>query len=205
MPPHRFASVSPPRPPRMGSDHGLLAICLHANGANVIAVDRAAGPLEVARRNVGSYLRHAKHETESANQLQVYSPRGTVDHAVQESKEGMCGGVPRLECRLGNGLSALEEGEVDTVCIAGVGESISFCKRHKPRELCIAASSLEEDAPGKSLRFERSWAARGSGRTAQRGWGRILHHGPIFLTTWLRSDFRLDFEGFYFFHIGGGR
>lgn len=122
-----------PRPRPMRSDHGLLAICLHANGANVIAVDRAAGPLEVARQNLGSYLRHAMG---NANLM-----RETVDHAVQEI---MCEGIPRLECRLGNGLSALEEGEVDTVCIAGVGESIPFCQSYKPRELYLAVRSLKE-------------------------------------------------------------
>lgn len=126
----------------MGSDHGLLAICLHANGANVIAVDRAAGPLEVARQNIGSYLRHAMGNTNLV--------RETVYH--DDVQESMCEGIPRLECRLGNGLSALKKGEVDTVCIAGVGERISFCQRYKPRELYPAISSLTE-LTEESLRF----------------------------------------------------
>ncbi|CAM9529604.1 unnamed protein product, partial [Ectocarpus fasciculatus] len=130
----------------IGADHGLLAICLHANGANVIAGDRAAGPLKVARENARLYLRHAQQEplsmlataaaergAPSGKRGNTGTPDPTAGKLAQPINKGSSGEgvgnegavavgvVPRLECRLGDGLAVLEEGEADTVCIAGVG------------------------------------------------------------------------------------
>ncbi len=110
----------------------------------MIAGDRAAGPLAVARENARLYLRHARKESSSAAAAPVAeggAPRvrryaGFLDTAAgargpppQGIGDGIGEGevvdaadVPRLECRLGEGLAVLEPGEVDTVCIAGVGE-----------------------------------------------------------------------------------
>lgn len=132
-------------PPCSCPDHGLLAICLHANGASVIAGDRAAGPLAVARENFTLYLRQAQEELSPTSTAPGTggAPRnrgtsiGLLDGdakgrerrvegtAIGEGlvEEGVvaAAGLPRLECRLGDGLAVLEEGDVDTVCIAGVG------------------------------------------------------------------------------------
>ncbi|CAM9332327.1 unnamed protein product [Ectocarpus sp. 12 AP-2014] len=127
----------------IGADHGLLAICLHANGANVIAGDRAAGPLNVARENARLYLKHAhqahfsvlytaaaERGAPAGKSEYTWTPDPTAETLPQQgsSYEGVGneravadGVAPRLECRLGDGLAVLEEGEADTVCIAGVG------------------------------------------------------------------------------------
>ena len=55
----------------------------------------------------------------------------------QEGRSEACRRVPRLELRLGEGLSVLEEGEVDTVCIAGVGERLG--DNDNRREPSVAA------------------------------------------------------------------
>lgn len=125
-------------------DHGLLAICLHANGANVVVGDRAAGPLDVARENVRLYLRYAQEApalavaptvlTSSANAGNVdVTGNGALASSTYAGNTDVAGsgrpgsetadtaGAPRLECRLGDGLAVLKAGEVDTVCIAGVG------------------------------------------------------------------------------------
>lgn len=127
-------------------DHGLLAICLHANGANVIAGDRAASPLNVARENARLYLRHAQQAPFSVlataaaergapagKSEYTGTPDPTAETLPQPINEGSSGEgvgnegavadgvVPRLECRLGDGLAVLEQGGADTVCIAGVG------------------------------------------------------------------------------------
>lgn len=136
--------------PRTCPDHGLLAICLHANGASVIAGDRAAGPLGVARENFRLYLRQTQEELSSAiaAQKEDEAPRlqsrssglldadadvrgrpdqGTVvSEGMGEEELVVAADIPRLECRLGDGLAVLEEGEVDTVCIAGVGASCVY-------------------------------------------------------------------------------
>lgn len=117
-------------PARDGSDHGLLAICLHANGANVIAGDRAAGPLDVARENVSLYLRYVE---ELPAAVLAAAPTTLTSSTYTGKKVDVAGSgppdseaadaavAPRLECRLGDGLAVLKEGEVDTVCVAGVG------------------------------------------------------------------------------------
>lgn len=118
-------------------DHGLLAICLHANGASVIAGDRAAAPLGVARENVRLYLRHSQDEVSSpvpaptpdgaprvrttSGNSGLLDAQGIVSEGVGEEELVAAADLPRLECRLGDGLAVLEEGEADTVCIAGVG------------------------------------------------------------------------------------
>eukprot|EP00903_Cladosiphon_okamuranus_P013732 g12785.t1 len=128
----------------IGADHGLLAICLHANGANVIAGDRAAGPLGVARENFRLYLRRAldlssavavpmgegapsiRNETTGAlgayDEVCMGRDQGVLGDGVDgEEEPGGAADLPRLECRLGDGLAVLKEDDVDTVCIAGVG------------------------------------------------------------------------------------
>lgn len=146
-------------PINKSTDHGLLAICLHANGANVIAGDRAAGPLDVARENTRLYLHRAQKLSESsfsssfvartkeergtgASRGRRYIERdgadGVGDDVAEQNERPIQGrggfvaaaaeavALPRLECRLGDGLAVLEHGEVDTVCIAGVGAYILF-------------------------------------------------------------------------------
>lgn len=122
----------------------------------MIAGDRAAGPLGVARENTRLYLRRNREHSDSLSSSdfdtrakedsRIGTPRirryvGLTDsdggadgdatseareRPVQDGSSGLdgtaaTGAVPRLECRLGDGLAVLENGEVDTVCIAGVG------------------------------------------------------------------------------------
>lgn len=141
-----FSPTLRPSSCELRPDHGLLAICLHANGANVIAGDRAAGPLNVARENARLYLRHAQQAPFSvlstaaaergapagkgghnggpdptAETLPQPRNGGSSGEGIRDEEAVAVGVVPRLECRLGDGLAVLEEGEADTVCMAGVG------------------------------------------------------------------------------------
>lgn len=104
----------------------------------------------MARENFRLYLRQAPEELSSAvaapkeegarrlqsNSAVILGPedelnekpvQGAVSDGVlvEEEELSAAANLPRLECRLGDGLAVLEEGEVDTVCIAGVGAC--FC------------------------------------------------------------------------------
>ncbi|CAN0111559.1 unnamed protein product, partial [Discosporangium mesarthrocarpum] len=130
----------------IGADHGLLAIGLHANGVGVTASDVAAGPLAAARETIRAYLGHRSpsllpNETAGDNRDSngeeepaapvppecPLVPVGSGQHkSLSPPSQPQSSGetMPRLECRLGSGLSVVGEGEVDTVCIAGMGESL---------------------------------------------------------------------------------
>jgi tRNA A22 N-methylase len=84
----------------IGCDHGLLPIALIAGGRCRIAigVDRSEAPLADGRRNAEAFLTW-------------WRSKG--------GKEGDSG----LELRLGDGLRALGAGEVDVVCMGGLGTS----------------------------------------------------------------------------------
>lgn len=133
-----------------------------------MASDRAADPLDVAKENVKSYLQHAEEAMVAApsfagalrrdrNLGVCEEDRKTDDKCVPDS-------LPRLECRLGDGLAVLKEGEVDTVCIAGVGASprkigIWSCKYFLLLVLFLTATlCLGGDRVGEAIRpMERSY------------------------------------------------
>ncbi|CAM9877743.1 unnamed protein product [Ectocarpus sp. 13 AM-2016] len=171
----------------IGADHGLLAICLHANGANVIAGDRAAGPLNVARENVGLYLRHAQQapfsvlataaaERESPAGKSEYTGTPTAETLPRATNEGSSGDgvghegavadgvVPRLECRLGDGLAVLEKGEADTVCIAGVGV----------KTMIQILSASASDSSGDAADSQESSYGRGASVLSRLGVRRLV-------------------------------
>lgn len=81
----------------------------------------------MAKENVKSYLQHAEEAMVAAPSFAGGAFRGDGSLGVCEEarrtsdKDIMPASIPRLECRLGDGLNVLEEGEVETVCIAGVG------------------------------------------------------------------------------------
>ncbi|CAN0154241.1 unnamed protein product [Ectocarpus sp. 4 AP-2014] len=173
----------------IGADHGLLAICLHANGANVIAGDRAAGPLNVARENVRLYLRHAQRAPFSVLATAAAergAPAGrsectgtpdptaeTLPQPINEDSSGDGAGnegavadevVPRLECRLGDGLAVLEEGEADTVCIAGVGV----------KTMIQILSASASDSSGDAADGQESTHGRGASALSRLGVRRLV-------------------------------
>lgn len=115
----------------------------------------------MARENFSLYLRQAQEELSSA----VAAPNEEGARRLQSNRAGILGAedeptekpiqgavsdevwveeehlsaaanLPRLECRLGDGLAVLEEGEVDTVCIAGVGAY--FCGQTLLLKCCCA-------------------------------------------------------------------
>ncbi|CAB1100275.1 unnamed protein product [Ectocarpus sp. CCAP 1310/34] len=173
----------------IGADHGLLAICLHANGANVIAGDRAAGPLNIARENARLYLRRAQQApfsvlaTAAAQRIApagkseyTRTPDPTAETLPQPINEGSSGDgvgnegavahgvVPRLECRLGDGLAVLEEGEADTVCIAGVGV----------KTIIQILSASTSDSSGDAANSQESSHGRGASALSRLGVRRLV-------------------------------
>ena len=86
----------------VGCDHALLSLALaagqrHPNLLSVIGIDKAEEPLQMAKQNLREHL-YLRGEAYPL--------------------------TARLDLRLGNGLEALrgeDEGEVDTLCMAGIG------------------------------------------------------------------------------------
>ena len=77
----------------IGTDHGYIPLWLLINGrcSDVILADVNQGPLDRAAANAAVYLKHDDADT------------------------------PELDMRLGSGIEVLENGEADTVIIAGMG------------------------------------------------------------------------------------
>lgn len=82
----------------IGTDHGFLALYLVEKGIcnKTILADISQGSLEKARRNVEEFRRY----------MPDVAPEGTFD------------------LRLGNGIDILAPGEVEVVCIAGMGGAL---------------------------------------------------------------------------------
>jgi len=80
----------------IGADHGYLPLYLVREGVSpyVVLTDKAEGPLEKTRISV----------QKATSGMEARDTRG-----------------PGISLRLGDGLTALEKGEVDVVAIAGMG------------------------------------------------------------------------------------
>jgi len=108
----------------VGADHAILPIYLVREGISPFAVltDVSPGPLEKTRFNIEKAIGHKRDGS-------FY-----VQKRTQKEPSLLC-----FDLRLGDGLAALAESEVDTVIIAGMGGETII-------------SILEAD-PGKAVSF----------------------------------------------------
>jgi len=144
----------------IGSDHAYVPLYLVREGISPSAIltDIKPGPLEKTRANVEKAVEHSgdgsicvRERTQIepsplcsvSERTQIEpSPLCSISERTQIEPSPLCSSpLCSVELRLGDGLSALESGEVDTVIIAGMGGETII-------------SILEAD-PGKAAGFRK--------------------------------------------------
>ena len=122
----------------IGTDHGYVPVYLLRNGISpfVIAADLSPGSLEKAREHAAR-AGFLFEETEDSLKEAVCGER-------QSSPSGIC-------CRLSDGLSAFQPGEVDAIIISGMGGILMDRILRTGIEVTLSAKELilspHRDAP----------------------------------------------------------